>query len=143
MKGLPILIRLARQRADDRRTALAEAGRQVAATEEALAAQDQAFTQETEQARGRAEEMALWSAWSPMASGRRRQMLHAASLLRTQEDTLRAALREDFAEIKRLELARDAAALATRRQAARRAEVAAEEEESQRHRASATVLLAD
>jgi hypothetical protein len=54
--------------------------------------------------------MAIWSNWSRNAAGRRRQLRQAVVALRVQEDQLRDALREDLAEIKRLEIARDTAA---------------------------------
>jgi TolA-binding protein len=76
--------------------------------------------------------MALWSDWSRLAAGRQRQLRHALTTLRVQEEQIRDALREDFAEIKRLEIARDTAAEAARRQAARRAERMTEDAELRR-----------
>jgi hypothetical protein len=132
MQGLPILIRLARQRADERRVILAEAERQTLLAVEVLAGHEAHILQETERARGQAEGMAMWSNWSRIAAGRQRQLRQAVVTLRAQEDQLRDALREDFAEIKRLEIARDTAAEADRRHAARRAERAAEDAELRR-----------
>lgn len=135
MQGLPILIRLARQRADERRVALAAAERQTQMADGILAAHEAHVVQETERARGRPEEMAIWSKWSHVAAGRGRQLLQAVTRLRRQEEELRDALRDDFTEIKRLEIARDAAAEEVRRQATRRAERAAEDVELRRPRA--------
>jgi hypothetical protein len=136
MKGLPTLIRLARRRADEQRVALAEAERQALLAAGALDAHDRTTSRETEGARGKAEDMALWSDWSRVAAGQRRRLALAAELLRAQEDRLRAALREDFAETKRLEIALEAAGRAAARQAARRAERAAEDAELRRPRAT-------
>jgi TolA-binding protein len=132
MQGLPILIRLARQRADERRAILAEAERQTLLAAEILGGHEAHLRRETERARGQAEEMALWSDWSRLAAGRQRQLRHALTTLRVQEEQIRDALREDFAEIKRLEIARDTAAEAARRQAARRAERMTEDAELRR-----------
>jgi hypothetical protein len=134
MQGLPILIRLARQRADERRLQLARAERQTQLAAETLAAHDARMAQETEQARGQPVEMASWSDWSRVAAGQRRRLLRTVAALRQQEDTLRHALRDDFAGIKRLEIARDTAAEAARRQQARRAERMAEDAELRRPR---------
>jgi hypothetical protein len=135
MQGLPILIRLARQRADERRIALAEAELQSSQALDALAGHDAGMLREAERARGHAAEMALWSGWSRVAATRRRQLAQTAALLQAQEEELRDLLREDFAEIKRLEIARDGAAALARRQAARHAERAAEDAELRRPRA--------
>lgn len=132
MRGLPILIRLARQRADERRAILAEAERQTLLAAEMLAGHEAHLRREAERARGQAEEMARWSDWSRVAAGRQRQLQRAVATLQAQEEQIRDALREDFAEIKRLEIARDAAAEAARRHAARRAERAAEDAELRR-----------
>ncbi|WP_199707449.1 hypothetical protein [Teichococcus wenyumeiae] len=132
MQGLPILIRLARKRADEQRAILAGAERQTLLAAEMLAGHAAHLQRETERARGQAEEMALWADWSRVAAGRQRQLQQALSMLQAQEAQIREALREDFAEIKRLEIARDTAASAARRQAARRAERAAEDAELRR-----------
>lgn len=132
MRGLPILIRLARQRADERRAILAEAERQTLLAAEMLAGHEAHLRQETEWARGQAGEMASWSEWSRVAARRQRQLQQAMAVLQAQEEQIRDALREDFAEIKRLEIARDTAAEAVRRQAARHAERAAEDAELRR-----------
>jgi hypothetical protein len=129
MQGLPILIRLAQRRTDERRLALAAAERDRVAAEEALALHDAAVAAETAGAAGDSAAMAQWSQWI-RAAGRRRHRLQAASLsLAAAEERIRAALREDFAEIKRLEIAQGTRQQAAARAAAQKAEKAAEDRE--------------
>jgi len=127
MQSLPLLIRLARQRADARRVALAEAGRRRLAAAESLATEAQAEAAESERLSGDAEGMAWWPAWSRAAAGRRRRLAAHLSTLAVEEDGIRAALAEDFAEMKRLEIAWEARQRAAAQAAARKAERAAEE----------------
>lgn len=132
MDGLPLLIRLARQQADSRRVAVAAAER--ARLEEAarLAAHDTATARETEGARGDAEGMALWSAWFRRAGRQRGRLLAGLHQAAQAEEAERDALREDFAHLKRLEIALDQKQEAARRAALRRAEQQAEEAELRR-----------
>jgi Ni/Co efflux regulator RcnB len=134
MKWLPILIRLARRRADDRRIALAEAERQSSIAADAMAEHQQATSRETERARGKPEEMRLWSDWSRVAAGDSQRLALATDMLLRQEEALRALLRDDFADIKRLEIALAAFEQSARRQALRKTEQAAEEAELRRPR---------
>lgn len=134
MRGLPLLIRMARQRADERRVILVEAESQTRLAAEVLAGQETHLRRETERARGEPEAMAMWSDWSRVAAGRQRHLRQALTALQAQEEQIRDCLREDFAEIKRLEIARDAAAKAARREAGRRAERTAEDAELRRRR---------
>jgi hypothetical protein len=129
LRGLPILIRLARQRADSHRTALAEAECQTGLAAEVLAAHDALATAEAARASGKATQLAAWTDWARQSQRRRRGLVQALGQLRVDEDALRATLREAFAETKRLEIAADSAAQAARLQAARKAERAAEDAE--------------
>ncbi|EFH13721.1 hypothetical protein [Teichococcus cervicalis] len=132
MNGLPLLIRLARQQADARRTALAAA--ETARLEELarLRAHDSATARETDRARGDAAEMALWSAWISRAGRQRGQLLALLRQAEQVEEAEREALREDFAQLKRLEIALRQKQEAARHAALRRAEQQAEEAELRR-----------
>lgn len=132
MRGLPTLIRLARRRADEQRTALAEAERQTLLAREELAMHDAAATRETDRARGQAAEMALWTEWSRIHTRQKQQLELAINLLQRQEDKLRDSLRENFAEIKRLEIALETAERAALKIAHRKAEQMAEDAELRR-----------
>jgi hypothetical protein len=134
MKGLPILIRLARREADSHRTALAEAERQTGLAEAHLAEHDSQVAAEAALARGQPEEMAAWAGWARASQRRRHGLAHAVTLLRGQEDAAREALRKAFTETKRLEIAQDLAAGAARTLAAKQAERAAEDTELLRRR---------
>ena len=134
MRGLPILIRLARQRADSHRTALAEAERNAGQAAEALAAHDALAATEAAHARGDAADMAAWTDWARQAQRRRRGLAQVLAQCRADEEVVRATLREAFAETKRLEIAADSAARAARLEAARRVERAAEDAELLRRR---------
>lgn len=134
LRGLPILIRLARQRADSHRTALAAAERQTVLATEALATHDALIAAETAHARGEASEMGAWSDWLRQSQRRRRALVQATVRLQMEEEAIRATLREAFAEIKRLEIAADQAAQAAHLQAARKAERVAEDAELLRRR---------
>ncbi|WBV45529.1 hypothetical protein [Pseudoroseomonas cervicalis] len=132
MDGLPLLIRLARQQADARRIALAAAERAHLAERARLDAHDAATAQETERARGDATEMALWSAWIARAARQRGQLLAGLRRAAQAEAAERDGLREDFAQLKRLEIALRQKQDAARRAGARRAERLAEEAELRR-----------
>lgn len=134
LRGLPILIRLARQRADARRIALAEAERQTGLAIGALAAHDARDASEAALARREATQMAAWAGWARQSQRRRAGLERAVEQLRADEEAVRAELREAFAETKRLEIAAETAARAMRLQEARKAERAAEDAELLRRR---------
>ncbi|MFZ6765339.1 hypothetical protein [Pseudoroseomonas sp. WGS1072] len=127
MQGLPLLIRLARQRADERRIALATAEQARLAGEAALAHQAEEVAAEQAQVRQHPASLGDWAAWSRAAARRRGRLLEGLALLRAQEAAAREALRAEFAEVKRLELALQARRQAALRQAARKAELRAED----------------
>ncbi len=129
MRGLPTLIRLTHRRADEQRVALAEAERQSALARKELALHEQAYQAEKDRARGDASEMASWSEWSRFHTRQRQPLRHAIALLQRQEE----ALRDTFAEIKRLEIALDTANQQAQRIARRKAEQAAEDAELRRY----------
>jgi hypothetical protein len=134
MRGLATLIRLSRRQADEKRVALAEAERQTLLGTEALAKHDTVARQETEQARGQAEDMALWTQWAQVHTRQRRQLAWAVGQLQKQEAAARDALRDNFAEIKRLEIALETAEKAAMRKAQRKKEQEAEDAELRRPR---------
>jgi len=134
MRGLATLIRLSRRQADEKRVALAEAERQTLLGTEALAKHDAMARQETEHARGQAEDMALWTTWAHIHTRQRRQLAWAVGQLQQQEAVARDALRENFAEIKRLEIALEAAEATAKRKVQRKKEQEAEDTELRRPR---------
>jgi tRNA1(Val) A37 N6-methylase TrmN6 len=134
MSGLATLIRLSRRHADEKRVALADAERQTLLASEALREHDATNTRETERARGHAEDMALWSDWARVSLRQRGQLAMVVGMLQKQEAELREALRDNFAEIKRLEIALETAEAAANRKAQRKAEQAAEDAELRRPR---------
>ncbi|WP_419900178.1 hypothetical protein [Roseomonas sp. USHLN139] len=122
-----MLIRLARQEADARRVALAAAERDRLAQEAAIAAQDALLASETQRARGDAAEMALWSVWLRAAERQRRRLTLELRRRAMAEEALREELRDNFAHLKRLELALEQHQRADKLAAARKAEQRAEE----------------
>lgn len=134
MRSLPLLIRLARQRADERRLVLTAAEQARRAAEEALAQQETQMAAERAQAAGDAEAMARWVAWSRAATRQRRGLLDELGARQEREEAIRAALAEDFAALKRLELALATQQQNAARAAARKAEKATEETELRRFR---------
>jgi hypothetical protein len=134
MQTLPLLIRLARRRADERRILLAQAEQAHRDAAARLAAHDAAVAAETARAAGDAEEMAFWAVWCGRAAREARQLTQAQAVLAAREAQIRTALAEDFAEAKRLELAWDARQREAVRHAQRKAEKQAEEIELRRVR---------
>lgn len=129
MRSLPLLIRLAQRRIDDRRLALRAAEQDRLAAEAELAAHDQAVEAEGRHSAGNPEAMGLWSLWLPAAERRRQVLCHGVEQCRDVEARIHAALRDDFAAMKRLEIARDSREKAAEKLAARKADKAAEERE--------------
>lgn len=134
MHSLPLLIRLARQRADERRLALVAAEQARLAAMAALSGQEARMVAERAQAAGDVASMACWAAWSRAAVRQRRHLLEELGARQAREETVRAALAEDFAALKRLELSLQAQQRTTARAAARKAEKAAEDRELRRSR---------
>ncbi|WP_235035599.1 hypothetical protein [Roseomonas sp. 18066] len=115
--------------------ALAAAERDRLAQEEAIAAQGAVLASETRRARGDAAEMALWSVWLRAAERRRRGLEAELRRRAAAEELLRDSLREDFAHLKRLELALAQHHQREKLAAARKAEQRAEELELLKPRA--------
>ncbi|MXP65575.1 hypothetical protein E0493_19690 [Roseomonas sp. M0104] len=78
--------------------------------------------------------MAGWAAWSRAAARQRRRLLEELGARQEREEAIRAALAEDFAALKRLELALQAQRHGEAREASRKAERAAEDMELRRLR---------
>ncbi|HWL84056.1 MAG TPA: hypothetical protein VNR89_24120 [Roseomonas sp.] len=134
MRSLPLLIRLARQRADERRLVLAVAEQARLAAEAALTEQEARMATERAQAAGDPEAMARWGEWSRAAARQRRRLLEGLGARQEREEAIRAALAEDFAALKRLELALQAQQRNAARERERKAEKAAEDTELRRLR---------
>ncbi|MCQ4159930.1 hypothetical protein NON00_08305 [Roseomonas sp. GC11] len=124
-----MLIRLARQEADARRLAVAQAEHARIAQEAHLAAQDAQMAAEAERAREGPDSMALWSRWIGAARRERQKREQALLQAHLAEEAAREALREEFARMKRLEIAQQQHEDAARLVAARKAEQRSEETE--------------
>ncbi|MFC3126142.1 hypothetical protein ACFOD4_13825 [Pseudoroseomonas globiformis] len=135
MQALPLLIRLARRQADARRVALSEAELAVREAGQRLATHEALTAAETARASGNASEMAAWVHWSRRSARETRQLDHAYAVLAAREAEIRAALTEDFAETKRLEIALEARRREAAKHAARKTEKLAEDVELRRPRA--------
>nr|WP_242662625.1 hypothetical protein [Pseudoroseomonas deserti] len=120
---------MARQAADACRVALAAAERDRLTQEEAIAAHGAVLARETQRARGDAAEMALWSVWLRAAERQRRRLEFELRRRAMVEESLREQLRDNFAQLKRLELALEQHQQKERLAAARKAEQRAEEME--------------
>lgn len=134
MQGIPLLLRLARQEADSRRVALAEAERAREAAARQRAAFGALMAAEEQAAQGDAEAMARWSSWIGAARRQAGMLDRVVAERQMAEDALRDALREDFATIKRLEITLEQKLQMAARQAARKAEQRLEDAELQRRR---------
>ncbi|MBV9826097.1 MAG: hypothetical protein JO001_10540 [Alphaproteobacteria bacterium] len=127
MRGLGLLIELARRQADERRASLALIGRAKADVDAACAAHDQREREEAAIAINDPAVLVTRDAWS-RNDARTRATLHSRSAeLARLESGARDALRAAFADMKRLEVARDAGLRQERTQAMRRADMLAAE----------------
>jgi hypothetical protein len=127
LETLPLLIRLARQKADARRVALVCAEQEHRAATERMEAQAVLFQTETSRAAAAPAEMAAWTSWFRRATREAEQLRQAQALAAQRESGIRNLLAEDFAETKRLELAWEERRKAVAKLAGRRAEKRAEE----------------
>jgi hypothetical protein len=126
--GLPLLIRLARQTADERRGQLARAQVLVAELREALAGHERQVEAEGRAAADGPGARAAYPGWVMRAARRRAELAAGLDRAEREEARRREALGEAFAAAKRLELAAGAAEAAAARSAARRAQATAEEQ---------------
>lgn len=134
MNGIPLLLRLARQEADARRVALAEAERAREAVARQRAALDAQRAAEDRLAQGDPLAMASWAAWNSAARRQEARLDRSMAERLAAEEAIREALREDFATIKRLEITLEQKQRAALRMAARKAEQRLEDTELQRRR---------
>jgi hypothetical protein len=127
VRGLPLLIKLARQGTDERRAELARIGAAVQEADAGLTTQQQRADQEAGFAAMRPDALAAYAAWARQDAQRRRVLEARRAQLARTEDAARDALREAFSKVKRLESALAIATEQARRDNARRAEKRTEE----------------
>ena len=134
-RGLPLLIRLARQAADERRGEVARAEALVAEVRAALDRHERRV-----EAEGRAAvdpgARAAYPGWIRHAARYRADLATQLERAEREEARRRDALRDAFAATKRLELAAAGAEAETVRCAARRAQAVAEEQAGLRRAAA-------
>jgi hypothetical protein len=127
VRGLPLLIALARTDADERR---AELGRIMAvhrAAQDALAAHDRAAAEEARASAASPAARAAYAAWLRTNAARRLGLEEQRRAFDRTEHAAYEALRDSVAALKRLETAARTAATAARREGARRAAARADE----------------
>lgn len=127
MKGLDVLIRLARHATDERSADLGRAGSQVDLSARTIAMHEDAVARELRVAAHDASMAVASRHWAPHAARRRLDLGARHQDLIRHESEARDALRSAYLGLKRLELAREAQDRATRRLTARRAEQRIEE----------------
>jgi hypothetical protein len=126
-RGLPLLIRLARQEADACRGELARVLAHVTELREALARHDRRAEAEARVVAADAGLRAAYPGWLLRDARHRSELVVRLDAAEREEARRRDALREAFAATKRLELVAAADEADTTRSAARRAQAAAEE----------------
>jgi hypothetical protein len=129
MRGLPLLVRLAQQGADERQGDLSQIARASADASAALEHHDVASAEEANRALADPAALAALVTWTPHAARGRATLQQRAAELDRSELAAREALREAIARTKRLELALEAIQVANRRTAMRRADQQADERE--------------
>ncbi len=127
MSSLQILVRLARNAADERRLELARIVAARAEAVQALQAHDRAVAQEEALAATSVEAAARYAAWLRISAKRRKNIGSRLAVLDRAEQTAHAALRAAIAEFKRMETAAANQAAALARDAGRRAAARADE----------------
>ena len=127
MRGLHLLIELARRTTDEQRGNLGQICSAKTDAEMALALHEERIAAESRIATNDPAVMAALGAWSNNALRVRAQLRARQAELDRSEAAARDALRMAFADLKRLEMARDSAARQQRTIAMRRADNQADE----------------
>ena len=129
MRGLPLLIKLARTAADERRVELGRIMAAHQAARHALVVHDHAAAAEAEAAAASAAARVAYASWLRTDSVRRLGLEERRRAFDRTENAAHDVLRESVATLKRLETAERTAALAARRDGARRAAARADEQQ--------------
>jgi flagellar export protein FliJ len=132
MRGLPLLIKLARNGADERRCELGRIMSAHAQAQAALSAHDDFAAHEARVAASGVEARAAYADWLTTARRRRATLAERQAELGRTEDAARTALREAVAEMKKLDAVQRDLAAAERREALRREAVRADELQAMR-----------
>jgi len=127
MRGLHLLIELARRETDERQGRLGQLCQATAEADAALTVHEQGVADESRIAANDPAVMATLGAWSVHVARMRRCLQQRHAELYQDEAAARDALRSSFVDLKRLEMARDNAAHEARIAAMRRAEQQAQE----------------
>jgi flagellar protein FliJ len=127
MRGLPLLIKLARTDADQRRCELGRIAAARADARMALAAHDEATARETETAGAALEMRAAYGTWLRVAGRRRAELAEREAQMARTEEAARAALREAVIEMKKFEVVQRNVVAEADRDAARKEAARADE----------------
>jgi hypothetical protein len=134
LQSLGSLVKLARRGVDERRTELSRIEQALAEVAQLVVQHDARAEAERKAAREDLAAMTVYPAWSAQAMRQRAQLMVRYQQLEMASEAAREALREGFAELKRLELAQQAAERDARRAALCRAEKQFEDQEYARLR---------
>jgi hypothetical protein len=137
MSGLNLLIHLSRRSVEERQVTLAQISQAHAEAVAAVQAHEDDVAAECLAAADDIDTLAAFAAWSASASRRRDVLQQRRSDLAHSERTAQGALHEAFIDLKRLELALDAALETAATAAQKRAEAAADESHIIRRTAAA------
>jgi hypothetical protein len=127
MPGLELLIRLSRRVANDRQLCLSEISRSHAEAEAAVASHESGLVAECQVAATDLDALATFGGWASDAARRGKALQRRRSDLAGLELVAQGELREAFADLKRLELALEAAREAVAYASRRRADLIADE----------------
>lgn len=128
MRGLPLLIQLAQRATDEQCSELGRVAAEREAAEAALTSHAAGMEREMEVAADDPVAMMALASWRTHAVRVRTGLAQHEAETARREDDARDALRSAFVDLKRLEMAKDAAARAARIAAMRRADLRAEEQ---------------
>lgn len=129
MKGVPLLLRLAQNELEERRSDLGFINQAQMQTETAIGELDAAVTREANIALADPASLATFGAWSGQAAKGRRQLRARCEELDVSADAARENLRESATQLRRLEIVLEAERVKARRAAARQADARADERE--------------
>jgi hypothetical protein len=132
-RGIPLLVRLAQQSADERRGDLGQIARASSDAAAALNQHDATAASEADRALADPDARASLEGWTLHASRGRTQLRQRATELNRSELAAREALREAIVRTKQLEFALATIQAEHRRAAARRIDQQADERELTRH----------
>ena len=132
-RGIPLLVRLAQQSADERRGDLGQIARASSDAAAALNQHDATAASEADRALADPDARASLEGWTLHAARGRAQLRQRATELDRSELAAREALREAIARTKQLELALNTIQAEHRRAAARRVDQQADERELTRY----------